>query len=137
VTAPRPYRPPSGAVPALSCAAQAGSLLPPPPGGWPASGAEASLSQLPRQMGSLLLNAPPQPAPAAPAPPVPPALPAMRECCVCFADVAVADLLQLLPCCHRCVCEACAGRIVDAPPPARTCPKCRAHVERAARVYED
>jgi hypothetical protein len=85
------------------------------------------------------LLADPPPAAAPPPPPPPPALlPPLRECCVCFADVAVADLLALLPCMHRCVCGACAGRIVDAPcADARTCPKCRVHVERASRVFED
>jgi hypothetical protein len=68
-------------------------------------------------------------------PPPPPLLPALRECCVCMADVAAADLLLLWPCAHRCVCEACANMLLATPQPR--CPKCREDVSRASRVFED
>jgi hypothetical protein len=74
-------------------------------------------------------------APLLPMPPALPMLPALRECCVCLADVAAADLLLLLPCAHRCVCEACASMLLSAPQPR--CPKCREDVARASRVFED
>ncbi len=61
----------------------------------------------------------------------------MKECCICLEDVAVEALLQLLPCAHRCVCEACAERVMLLPLRARTCPKCREPVARASRVFED
>jgi hypothetical protein len=53
-------------------------------------------------------------------------------------DVAAEDLLQLLPCAHRCICQACASALMaKQPPPTRLCPKCRKRVRRASRVYED
>jgi hypothetical protein len=73
-------------------------------------------------------------APALMPPPLP-MPPALRECCVCLADVAAADMLLLLPCAHRCVCEACANMLLAAPQPR--CPKCRKDVARASRVFED
>jgi hypothetical protein len=74
------------------------------------------------------------PAAALPAPPVPPPAPALKECCVCLADVPLSELLALLPCMHRCVCQACADALLAA---ARPCPKCREPVWRASRVFED
>jgi hypothetical protein len=91
--------------------------------------------------------------PAAPSPPAPlPPLPAAalssvpppaahavatKECCVCLDDVPAADLHLLFPCGHRCVCEACAAAVMAAEAAARRCPKCRAAVMGAARVYEE
>ena len=139
---PPPYRPPCGfcspvAEPpgASTCA----SLLPLPTDG------AAGAPPLPPLLAALFLN-PPQPLPqaAAPVPPAPPpeaaaapppVVSAIRECCVCLADVHVADLLLLLPCAHRCVCAACAAALLGGAAPR--CPKCREPVSRASRVFED
>jgi hypothetical protein len=68
----------------------------------------------------------------------PPPPPPMKECCVCFLDVPLDDMLILYPCSHRCVCEACAAALVAIQPPAeRLCPKCRKHVIGASRVFDD
>jgi hypothetical protein len=53
---------------------------------------------------------------------------------VCLDDVALPDLLLLLPCAHRCVCAGCAAMLLAQ---ARPCPKCREPLARATRVYED
>jgi hypothetical protein len=70
--------------------------------------------------------------------PLPPAPPVMKECCVCFLDVPLDDMLLLYPCSHRCVCEACAAALqaIEAPA-ARLCPKCRKAVLGASRVFDD
>jgi hypothetical protein len=67
---------------------------------------------------------------AATAPPPP----VMKECVVCLDDVALPAMLLLMPCAHRCVCGDCAARLMDAPPPARACPKCREPVTRASTI---
>ena len=54
-----------------------------------------------------------------------------------FALVLRDDLLLLLPCAHRCVCQACACVLLAETPDKRRCPKCREHMERASRVFED
>jgi hypothetical protein len=81
--------------------------------------------------------APPLPEPEALPPPPPPPLPAMKECCICFLDVRLDDLLLLMPCAHRCVCEACAEALVAADPERRRCPKSRKSVSGASRVFDD
>ena len=92
-------------------------------------GAASGAAQLPSYLAHLVLSAPPAQAP-------PP--PALKECCVCLDDVAQADLLLLMPCAHRCVCQACADALMAILPPApRRCPKCREPVWRASRVFED
>ena len=61
----------------------------------------------------------------------------MRECCVCLTDVPRDDLLLLMPCAHRCVCQTCADTLLAAPPIGRRCPKCRVGIRHASRVYDD
>jgi hypothetical protein len=61
----------------------------------------------------------------------------MKECCICLDATVLCNLLALLPCMHRCVCAGCSELLLAEPPHARKCPKCRGHVTRAARVYED
>ncbi len=53
---------------------------------------------------------------------------------MCLDDVALPELLLLLPCAHRCVCAGCADALLAA---ARPCPKCREPIARAIRVFED
>jgi hypothetical protein len=66
--------------------------------------------------------------------PIPPEL---LECCVCFEDVTLEELLLLYPCGHRCVCQACADALVAIQPETRRCPKCRKGVLGATRVFSD
>jgi hypothetical protein len=81
-------------------------------------------------------EAPVAPPPAAPPPPPP--LPPVKECCVCFLDVPLDDMLALMPCLHRCVCEACAAALLATEPPSeRLCPKCRKPATGAARVFDN
>jgi hypothetical protein len=55
-----------------------------------------------------------------------------------YASGCYTDMMLLLPCLHRCVCPACADVLMMAGPlQQRRCPKCRAVVERAVRVFED
>ncbi len=62
--------------------------------------------------------------------------PELLECCVCFEDVTLEELLLLYPCGHRCVCQACADALnAVAPPTQRLCPSCRKDVHGATRVY--
>ena len=62
----------------------------------------------------------------------------MKECCVCFLDIQLDELLLLMPCGHRCVCQACADALLALPPPAlRLCPKCRKAVIGAVHVYDE
>jgi hypothetical protein len=61
----------------------------------------------------------------------------MKECCICLLDAAVDDLLIIMPCAHRCVCEACAARVMLRPAASRLCPKCREPVVGASRVFDD
>jgi hypothetical protein len=60
----------------------------------------------------------------------------LKECCVCFEDVLVADVLALFPCGHRCVCEACAGLLQARPVATRNCPVCSKPVAGAMRVFD-
>ena len=112
-TAPRPYRPPSGAPPPSSCAASsfgaaAAALLVLPPFVQAAAAADNDgAPALPPLMAALGLVAPGAAALVHALPPPPPPR-AMRECCVCLDDVPINDLLALMPCLHRCVCGACA-----------------------------
>jgi hypothetical protein len=143
--APRPYRPPVGG--ASPCAPLA-ALQPPPAMLSPAAGA----ALLPPYMSALALalGAQPQaPAPLAAAAcaacarsrvdastSTSPPPPELLECCVCFADVTLEELLLLYPCGHRCVCQACADALVAIAPPAeRLCPSCRKDVLGATRVF--
>jgi hypothetical protein len=60
----------------------------------------------------------------------PPPLAQGNECAVCYdAPRCVA----LLPCCHVCVCEACAERLLATAQPL--CPMCRAPIEHVMHVY--
>jgi len=146
--APLPALPPAAAAAAALLPA---ATVPPPPA------AAATPPPLPAyltaaRVAAAASRAPPAPPPAAPPaaplppPPAPsqpsqpsPAAPAgaTKECCVCLDDVAAADLHLLFPCGHRCVCEACAAAVMAADPAMRRCPKCRAAVVGAARVYEE
>ena len=85
--------------------------------------------------------APPLAPPPAPPPavqlPLPPPAPDVRECCVCLGDTLRGDLLLLIPCAHRCVCQACADALLAAAPERRRCPKCRGLITLALRVFED
>lgn len=140
---PPPTPPPPAAVPAPACApppATAAAAVPSP------RAPAAAPPPLPAYLTApRAAAAPPAPPPVAPLlPPSAPALPspaapavATKECCVCLDDVAAADLHLLFPCGHRCVCEACAATVMAADPAARRCPKCRAAVVGAARVYEE
>jgi hypothetical protein len=56
--------------------------------------------------------APLAPPAAAVVPPPPPPPPVMRECCICFLDVQLEELLLFMPCAHRCVCEDCADALM-------------------------
>jgi hypothetical protein len=47
--------------------------------------------------------------------PPPPPPPVMKECCICFLDVQLEELLLLYPCAHRCVCEGCADALMLRP----------------------
>ena len=47
------------------------------------------------------------------------------ECVVCIENEAV---MALMPCGHRCACEACA-------PNLRNCPMCRQPVRESTRIY--
>jgi hypothetical protein len=137
--APRPYRPPMGCAPLAPQPCAVAALQPqqpqqPPP---PTDAARlAALSLLPAYLGGL---AQPLPAPAAAAAPPPeaPLSRALKECCVCLYDVAVEELWLLLPCGHRCVCEPCAAQLMQPPPEARKCPKCRTQLSSTMRVFED
>jgi hypothetical protein len=97
-----------------------------------------------------VLHAPP-PAAVVPPPPPPaaavvvaavpaaaPPPPVLKKCCICLSDVLLDELFILLPCLHRCVCARCADVLLKERLRCyRLCPKCRAPVERAGRVYED
>ena len=61
----------------------------------------------------------------------------MKECCICFLDVQLEELLLLYPCAHRCVCEECADALMLRPAARRLCPKCRKGVGGASRVFDD
>jgi hypothetical protein len=63
--------------------------------------------------------------------------PELLECCVCFEDVTLEELLLLYPCGHRCVCQECADALVAIQPVTRCCPKCRKGVIGATRVFND
>jgi hypothetical protein len=89
---------------------------------------------LPASLQALLAAAAAQQPPAAA---LPPPAPPLKECCVCLEDVPQPELWMLLPCAHRCVCDACAARLMSWPVPARKCPKCREPVTRTSRVFED
>jgi hypothetical protein len=152
--APRRYEPPVGGASPTTCAAEAAAADAPMQQqqqrqATVSLGAASGAAQLPSYLAHLVLSAPPAQAPPQPAladappqlpPPAPPAppAPALKECCVCLDDVAQADLLLLMPCAHRCVCQACADALMAILPPApRRCPKCREPVWRASRVFED
>jgi hypothetical protein len=147
--APRRYEPPVGGASPMTCAAEAAAADVPMQQQRHAAvslGAASGAAQLPSYLAHLVLSAPPAQAPPQPAlvdappqlPPLPPPVPALKECCVCLDDVAQADLLLLMPCAHRCVCQACADALMAILPPApRRCPKCREPVWRASRVFED
>lgn len=69
--------------------------------------------------------------PAVPA--VPPGAEAVvAECTVCLSCPPAS---ALLPCGHRCVCEACAAAVLAARPLPPRCPLCRGAVEGACRIY--
>ena len=152
--------PPAAALPAATpwpspplAAAAASPLSAPPVPVPPPPAPAATPPPLPAYLTAARVaaaapRAPPAPPPAAALQPLraaaAPALPlpaapagATKECCVCLEDVAAADLHLLFPCSHRCVCEACAAAVMAADPAARRCPKCRAAVVGAARVYEE
>ena len=92
------------------------------------------------------------PTPALPTPPVLPTAPSqhgvsaavlspqvssLKECCVCFIDVPAAELVALVPCGHRCMCEACwRERLLPREPATRLCPICHAPAAAAMRVFD-
>jgi hypothetical protein len=144
--ASRRYEPPSGPTPPPPSNPPAFSFLPPPPlppppsafpplpsplptaptfcgGGSSGAGASGSGS------GSAARGA--ASASAAPAPPV---VPIRRECCVCLDASSPEALMALYPCGHRCCCAECADKLLRQ---ARPCPKCRAPLQGAMRVYDD
>jgi hypothetical protein len=53
------------------------------------------------------------------------------ECCICLEKKLLSDLLALVPCGHRCVCENHASNIVGRP-----CPMCRAEAVQVIRVFD-
>jgi serine/threonine protein kinase len=53
------------------------------------------------------------------------------ECCICFERKLLSELLALVPCGHRCVCENHASYIIGNP-----CPMCRAEAVQAIRVFD-
>ena len=67
-------------------------------------------------------------------PPGPHSVPSLKECCVCLDEVAAEDMHVLMPCMHRCVCAGCSAALMGT---TRKCPKCRADVTLASRVFDD
>ena len=61
----------------------------------------------------------------------------MSECCVCLKDVLAAELVALVPCGHRCVCEECwRVKLLPRKSTTRQCPICCATVVSAIRVFD-
>jgi hypothetical protein len=53
----------------------------------------------------------------------------VSECCVCFEEFRRADLLALVPCGHRCVCENCSRHLT-------VCPMCRVPIGDTLKVFD-
>ena len=53
------------------------------------------------------------------------------ECCICFEEKLVIDLLVIDPCGHHCVCVTHSSQIVGKP-----CPICHQQAEKAVSVYD-
>jgi hypothetical protein len=53
---------------------------------------------------------------------------------VCLDASSLEALMALYPCGHRCCCAECADKLLRQ---ARPCPKCRAPLQGAMRVYDD
>ena len=60
----------------------------------------------------------------------------MKECCICYNNIAVNELLAFVPCGHRCVCSECVKKIVSGNITKRKCPMCRKRVKEAMIVYD-
>ena len=60
----------------------------------------------------------------------------MKECCICYNNIAVNELLAFVPCGHRCVCSECVKKIVSGNITKRKCPLCRKRVKEAMVVYD-
>ncbi len=58
----------------------------------------------------------------------------MRECCICFGELPAADVVALVPCGHRCVCEPCAAALLRSN--KRLCPYCEVPAASWLRVYD-
>ena len=56
---------------------------------------------------------------------------------MCFIDVPAAELVALVPCGHRCMCEECwRARLLPREPAARLCPICHTPASTAMRVFD-
>ena len=60
----------------------------------------------------------------------------VKECCICYNNIAVNELLAFVPCGHRCVCSGCVKKIVSGNITKRKCPLCRKRVKEAMVVYD-
>ena len=60
----------------------------------------------------------------------------VKECCICYNNIAVNELLAFVPCGHRCVCSECVKKIVSGNITKRKCPLCREKVKQAIVVYD-
>jgi len=55
-----------------------------------------------------------------------------KECCVCLLEVK--ELLAIIPCGHRCICQSCA-EILMKREKNRECPICRGPMEGVLKIY--
>ena len=60
----------------------------------------------------------------------------VKECCICYNNIAVNELLAFVACGHRCVCSECVKKIVSGNITKRKCPLCRKRVKEAMVVYD-
>ena len=60
----------------------------------------------------------------------------VKECCICYNNIAVNELLAFVPCGHRCVCSGCVKKIVSGNITKRKCPLCRKKVKEVMVVYD-
>ena len=60
----------------------------------------------------------------------------VKECCICYNNIAVNELLAFVPCGHRCVCSECVKKIVSGNITKRKCQLCRKRVKEAMVVYD-
>jgi hypothetical protein len=61
----------------------------------------------------------------------------MKECCVCFIDMPATELVALVPCGHRCMCEGFwRTQLLPRVLAARLCPFCGTSVSTAVQMFD-